>query len=77
MTAARKLNEKLLYSGDNGRVFCGRMPCAGMTAAATGRGLSGQKVARYHGNIPCEGCGRKNPAPALFSRSRFLSSGGF
>lgn len=39
-----KLKETELYLGDNGRVFCGRLRCAGSTAFASGRDLSGQKV---------------------------------
>ena len=37
-----KLKEGVIYSGDNGRLFCRK--CAGMTALYTGRDLSGQKV---------------------------------
>lgn len=36
------LKEGVIYSGDNGRLFCRK--CAGMTALYTGRDLSGQKV---------------------------------
>lgn len=57
------LGEDTLYLGDNGRAFCGKPRCAGMTASYTGRDLSGQKVeaitareAIDHG-IKCEGCG--------------------
>ena len=41
-----KLVETDLYLGDNGRVFCGRLRHAGMTAHFSGRDLSGQKVER-------------------------------
>lgn len=58
-----KLKETVLYFGDNGRAFCGRLRCAGMTAFHTGRDLSGQKVEKVsaadaikHG-IRCEECG--------------------
>ena len=33
-----------LYSGDNGRIFCG--DCAGCSATYTGRDISGQRVVR-------------------------------
>lgn len=38
------LNPNHLYSGDNGRLFCGRLRCAGTSAHYSGRDLSGQKV---------------------------------
>ena len=65
------LDEDEFYVGDNGRIFCGRLRCAGMTAHATGRDLSGQRVERLSdgdirawiaatGKAPeCEGCGRR------------------
>lgn len=67
-----KLSPSSLYSGDNGRIFCGALACAGHTAHTTGRDLSGQRVhkidaeylnqARDLGFVPeCEGCG-KGPA---------------
>lgn len=37
-----KLVAGVVYSGDNGRLFCVR--CAGMTALFSGRDLSGQRV---------------------------------
>lgn len=40
------LRDDQIYLGDNGRCFCGRLRCAGMTAHFTGRDLSGQKVHR-------------------------------
>ena len=63
------LREDELYLGDNGRCFCGRLHCAGMTAYFTGRDLSGQPVhrvteadhreARRMGvTLACEGCRR-------------------
>ena len=67
----RVLRERDLHFGDGGRVFCGRLACAGSTAHATGRTLAGQPVVRltvadaraWHrdlGRWPrCEGCGRK------------------
>lgn len=58
-----KLHHGKLYLGDNGRCFCGRIRCAGMTPFYTGRDLSGQRVevvppalAREHG-LRCEMCG--------------------
>ena len=36
-----KLNPSRLYSGDNGRIHCGALYCAGSTAHFTGRGLDG------------------------------------
>jgi hypothetical protein len=41
-----KLKEGVIYSGDNGRLFC--RSCAGQTALYTGRDLSGQKVEAVH-----------------------------
>jgi hypothetical protein len=35
-----------LYIGDNGRLFCGKAPCAGMSALYTARDISGQAVER-------------------------------
>ena len=63
------LREDTLYLGDNGRCFCGRLHCAGMTAHFTGRDLSGhpvhrvteddQREARRLGvELACEGCRR-------------------
>jgi len=63
-----RLNPDRLYIGDNGRVFCGLVAHAGMTAAYSGRDLSGQRVHRMTvtetgewmavtGRRPqCEGC---------------------
>lgn len=57
------LRADTLYLGDNGRAFCGLLPCAGMTAHFSGHDLSGQAVAALtareaidHG-VTCEGCG--------------------
>lgn len=64
-----KLSESALYFGDNGRVFCGKLHCAGMTAHFTGRDLSGQRVtmardvdktewiATVGSALACETCG--------------------
>lgn len=62
------LEADVLYLGDNGRCFCGTLACAGVTAYATGRDVSGQKVlpltlavlASYPDaqHLSCEGCGR-------------------
>lgn len=65
-----------LYLGDNGRVFCGRLQCAGLTARTTGRDLSGQPVEylsiasavylEQNGVKPeCESCGQKYRKPTL------------
>lgn len=40
----RVLSEAHLYIGDNGRVFCGKVRCAGMSAAYSGYTLGGQRV---------------------------------
>jgi hypothetical protein len=69
-TVPNKLDPKRLYFGDNGRLFCGSLRCAGMTATMTGRDLSGQKVepvspedVSYFDSMnltaKCEGCGRE------------------
>lgn len=42
LMARTKLQPTSLYLGDNGRCFCGAH--AGVTAATTGRDLSGQRV---------------------------------
>ena len=63
------LREDVLYLGDNGRCFCGRLAHAGMTAHYTGRDPSGQRVhrvteadqreARRMGvTLACEACRR-------------------
>lgn len=68
--AGAALDPELLYQGDNGRITCGRWRCAGSTAHATGRDLSGHPVEpvgpahvaewrRELGRLPaCEGCGQ-------------------
>ena len=73
------LNADMLYIGDNGRIHCGALACAGMTAHFTGLGLGGAPVeemtAVAHlewigetGNLPrCEQCGKECP-PALEPR---------
>jgi hypothetical protein len=65
------LDPDTLYIGDNGRVFCGKSPCAGSSALYTGRDISGARVDRLSpgdiqawiteaGTAPeCEGCGRR------------------
>jgi hypothetical protein len=64
------LDEDALYSGDNGRIFCGALACAGMSAHFSGRTISGHRVEKIGlddivvwiteiGRMPeCEGCGR-------------------
>ncbi len=58
-----------LYSGDNGRIHCGALECAGYSAHFTGRGTSGERVSKLSasdseylrglGMIPkCETCKR-------------------
>lgn len=39
-----KLNPTKLYFGDNGRITCGSMQCAGVSAFYSGRTISGQRV---------------------------------
>ena len=68
--SAGVLEASRLYMGDNGRITCGRWQCAGSTAHATGRDLSGHPVEpvdaalveewrRELGRLPsCEGCGQ-------------------
>lgn len=67
-----RLEEAVLYLGDNGRVTCGRLACAGSSSWYTGRDLSGQPLVRLDaeqwvaqvGSPPqCETCGAL-PAPA-------------
>lgn len=45
-TPKPKLKDDVLYFGDNGRITCGSLRCAGMTAHFTGRATSGQRVKR-------------------------------
>ncbi len=40
------LADNALFIGDNGRLCCNALQCAGSTALATGRDLSGQAVMR-------------------------------
>lgn len=65
-----KLDATTLYEGDNGRIFCGALACAGSAAHFTGRTIAGQRVrridARYVaawpvselGPVRCASCGR-------------------
>ena len=66
-----KLDPNTIYIGDNGRLFCGALRCAGSTAYASGHDLSGHPVAPLsdaerrefaaHNLTPsCEGCGLKD-----------------
>jgi len=41
----KTLDASKLYLGDNGRIFCGSLRCAGASAHFSGRGLSGFPVA--------------------------------
>ena len=62
------LREDVLYLGDNGRCFCGRLHHAGASAYFTGRDLSGYRVQRVTAaerrnaermgvTLACEACG--------------------
>ena len=63
-----RLNPDRLYLGDNGRLFCGTLAHAGMTAFFSGRDVSGQRVhavpvsgigehmAVTWRRLQCEGC---------------------
>jgi len=64
------LDEGTIYIGDNGRMFCGRLECAGASAHFTGRDISGQfvlrltdadrqELAKYQLAAACEVCGAK------------------
>lgn len=65
------LDPATLYEGDNGRITCGALRCAGSSAHFTGRTIAGQRVrcvgvatARAFraelGGLPrCENCGRE------------------
>lgn len=64
------LDERHHYFGDNGRLFCGRLKCAGASAYFSGRGISGQPVervtpadVRHFDSVglvaKCESCGRE------------------
>ena len=58
MTASPSvLNDETVYTGDNGRVFCGRH--AGMKARLTGVDLRGTKV-RKTTEFSCESCDRED-----------------
>lgn len=68
------LDPSKLYYGDNGRVFCGRLHCAGTSAHFTRYTISGAPVIvvraaaastwrREFGEpMRCEGCGQLHPA---------------
>ena len=67
-TPRPQLRADRLYLGDNGRMFCGALRCAGATVYYTGRDISGQAVAgitpgdraALHAmgtRARCEGCG--------------------
>lgn len=65
------LDPAALYEGDNGRITCGALRCAGSSAHFTGRTIAGQRVRRLDaaqarafraelGVLPrCESCGRE------------------
>lgn len=65
------LDPATLYEGDNGRITCGALRCAGASAHFTGRTIAGQRVRRidaaqaraFHaaiGHAPrCESCRRE------------------
>lgn len=54
------LHPDQLYIGDNGRVFCGTLACAGSTAYYTGHDLSGQRIDKvpqgFLAQLACETC---------------------
>lgn len=64
------LDPAALYEGDNGRITCGALRCAGSSAHFTGLTIAGKRVRRidteqaraFHaaiGHAPrCESCGR-------------------
>lgn len=67
-TPSPALKADALYFGDNGRCFCGKLRCAGMSSHFSGRDLSGHRVEKITPNIlrecrsidfepACEGCG--------------------
>lgn len=70
-TPTPALDPGLLYVGDNGRLFCGKLRCAGTTAYITGHDLSGQALdvfddayaAEWRADIGAEACceGCKQP----------------
>lgn len=86
-TTALALDPERLYEGDNGRVTCGGIGCAGASAACTGRTIAGQPVralgmadvrewAAALGRAPrCEGCGREAMA-VLDARGRVSTRAG-
>ena len=45
-TLTKALADAAVYFGDNGRAMCSEIRCAGVTAATSGRDLSGQRVVR-------------------------------
>ena len=69
MTIKPALSATALYLGDNGRLFCGAIHCAGAQAYGSGCDLSGQPVQRIGPKevafledetgtaAACEGCG--------------------
>lgn len=81
------LDPERLYEGDNGRVTCGALGCAGTSAAYTGRTLAGHPVRALGtadvrewvgalGRPPCcEGCGRVALA-VLDASGRVATTGG-
>lgn len=76
-----------LYEGDNGRIHCGEVRCAGANAAYTGRTIAGQPVraltiddvrewVRVLKTHPCcEGCGR-SASPLLDARGQIATRAG-
>ena len=68
-TPKPKLRVDRLYIGDNGRIFCGALRCAGQSAHFTGRTIAGQRVRQMTAAdaerfetwglvLKCEGCTR-------------------
>lgn len=75
-TMPTTLADHAIYIGDNGRLCCNALRCAGSTALTTGRDLSGQAVERLdvaavkewlsygYGPPSCE-CGRVTLSEAM------------
>ena len=67
---AKTLDSSKLYIGDNGRLFCGALRCAGSSAHFDARGLSGFPVVEvtmedatafsdaFRRPMACDGCGQ-------------------
>ncbi len=69
-TQCTSLRPGQLYIGENGRIHCHQVQCAGATAACTGIDLDGRHVMRVsdaiaaiwqavHGPMRCDSCGAR------------------